>query len=63
MDGFDASEDGSTSDDEGDVALLDSETRLRGRDPSEKSTGATWAKVKDIVIEVRTMRVLELQFA
>ncbi|KLO19628.1 hypothetical protein SCHPADRAFT_817807 [Schizopora paradoxa] len=51
VDGFEASEDGSTSDDEGDVALLNSETRLRGRDPSEESTGATWSKVKDIVIE------------
>ena len=52
VDGFEASEDGSTSDDEGDVALLNSETRLRGRDPSEESSGATWSQVKDIVVEV-----------
>lgn len=57
VDGFDVSEDGSAfDDDEVDVALLNTETRLRGRDPSEEKGGSMWSKIRDIVIEVRGLR-------
>lgn len=46
------SDDGASSDDDGDVALLNPERQSRGRELEKEGSGSTWSQVKDIVIEV-----------